>query len=240
MRQQLKNAALGVAERSLVVPWLVNLAAFTGLAVSVLPDRYRDRPQEFRVIAGQINGDTKALTNDLELNFFVRAALEHRPTFIAELGAYALIRARNLARLFPGVPVYGLDITEDYANERVVDGVTIGPNSRDMIQKIASANPGHGLFCTRGTLCYYAEPDLRELFQQAAAHGIDFAISEPNTVGEESLKRSMPRTRATFYHPYLRMLRDAGYTLPDNDGRQIQCCVSEFGENRTFIFARAT
>jgi hypothetical protein len=32
---------------------------------------------------------------------------------------------------------------------------------------------------------------------------------------------------------------DVGFVLPDDNGAQIQCSISEYGEERTFIFARS-
>ena len=236
MRQQLKSVAISLAERSLLVPWLANVGAFTILASSVLSNRYQDKPREFSESVGNI-GNSRSPLNDLELNFFARVAIERRPSFIIELGSYTLVRTRTLSELFPDIKVYGLDVTRDYLEPRIVNGVNIGPNTPEMISQIAAQ--GSGLICTRGTLCYYSEEELRDFFVLAFNHKIDLAISEPNTIGEESIQRSIPRTRATFYHPYLKLLRETGYTLPDNEGRQIQCSISEFGENGTFICAIA-
>jgi hypothetical protein len=101
------------------------------------------------------------------------------------------------------------------------------------------ANKGRGLVFARGTLCYYTQEGLRELFADAFVHGADVAVSEPSTRAEGALVGSWRRTKKTFYHPYRRLLREAGFELPDGDGGSSDWVnISGFGETRNFIYAR--
>lgn len=238
MKRLLKSAVFSVGQRSVVLPWLANLAAFNVAATAYLPSRFRDGARDYGAQAGLIGSQpTAADHNDHGLNFFSRVILEHRYDFVIELGALTLDRARALARLFPQTRIFALDITRDFTDTRTLDGVTVGPNTLTHIREIA-LGCRRGLIVAHGTLCCYPPDDLAALFATAHELRLDLAFSEPNTIGEESLTCSLKRTQMSWYHPYLHMLRAAGYELPDNRGKQVRDSVSKYAEERTFIFAR--
>ena len=177
--------------------------------------------------------------NDAGLNFFVRLILESRYDFVIEVGAHSLERSVKLKSLFPQLKVFGLDVTTDFAERRMIENVTLMPNTLESIRVIAKECGGKGLICSHGTLCYYSTDALRDFFGLAYELRFDLAIAEPNTVGEESLEWSLMRTYQSRYHPYLNFLRTIGFRLPDGQGRQIRDTVSKAGEARTFIFAQS-
>jgi hypothetical protein len=240
LRRRMVDAAVELTHGSILLGWLANVLAYNSRFTSILPNRFTDARFDYPAEAHNLVRARRLRINDLEANFFMRAILERRSTHVVEIGAYHLERAAGIARLFPDLDVYGLDITTDYVMRRKVDGVNVGPNRADEISRIAAAHARGGLLCCRGTLIYYDERQLRELFALAFRLGYDVAISEPNTPLAPYLKRSRIRTRKSWYHPYPQILLDAGFVLPDNGGEQIQCAISEYGEERTYIFAAAS
>jgi hypothetical protein len=229
--------AIRFGQRSIFINWLVNVLAYASRFVRILSNRYVDGSFNYSADLDGLTSAAPLRFNDLEANFFIRLVLERSYSHVIEIGAYKLERAAGLARLFPSVTVHGLDITRDFTERRAIDGVRVGPNTLANIQSIAKASVGRGLICCRGTLVYYPPEQLRELFAFTHALEYDLAISEPNTALEQYIEVSRTRTKRTWYHPFRSMLKAAGYALPDNDGQQIRCSISEYGEERTFIFA---
>lgn len=226
------------SDRSFFANWLANVLIYNGRFLSILPNRYADRSYDY---TGESHALAKARPlrfNDLEGNFFIRLILERQYSHVIEIGAYHLERASGIARLFPSVSVYGLDITKDFAEEKQIDGVRIAPNTPQMIRAIADRHGPRGLIFCRGTLVYYNQSDLKDLFLLAHSIGHDIALSEPNGPLTPYLSRSRRRTFQTWYHNFPQILTEAGYTVMDNGGTQIQCSISEYGEERTFIFAQ--
>lgn len=233
-----KRMAFALGERNRLVPWAMNLIRFNARAVGWLPSRFSDERRSYTAEAGHIGSMPDATYhNDLSLNFFARVLLEHRYEFVIELGAFSLERSKWLAAHFPSVEVHALDITQDFQNLREIDGVHIGPNSLAHIRKIASGR--RGIVVATGTLCCYTHEALTELLATLKELRLDLAFNEPNTSGEGSLTRSLRRTSQSYYHPYIAMLRQAGFTLPDGNGHQIRDCWGEYAEQRTFLFAKS-
>jgi hypothetical protein len=235
----LKRMALALGERTILFPWLFSVAGVAGGFMKSLPDRYRDRHQDYSAESGLIGSGPANAYTDHETTFISWLLGEGRHAYVIELGALTLVRGRALAARFPAIKFTCLDKTMDFAEERQIDAVTIGPNNRVQIEKIMRTSNGRGLVCARGTLCYYSQEDLSELFADAFAHGADVAVSEPTTRAEGALGASWRRTKKTFYHPYRRLLREAGFELPDGDGGSADWVnISGFGEARSFIYAR--
>jgi hypothetical protein len=235
-----KRLVFAAAQRNVFVAWAMNVVAYNCSAIGYLSSRYKDGTKNYTYSENQIGTDPAAADhNDLGLNFFTRLILEHRYDFVIELGSFNLVRSKRLSKLFPNVRIHALDVTKDFSAERTIDGVIVGPNNLDHIRRIVESIDGRGLLCAHGTLCYYATDDLEQLFHAAYNLGVDVAFSEPNTIGEGSITTSLKRTQISWYHPYLNTLRSIGFFLPDGNGRQIRDCVSKYGEERTFIFARA-
>jgi len=237
-RKQAVRAFCALGARSILVVWFANLVRFVAVAVRYLPSRRSGL--KYQEVDGQIGTHAAATDhNDLGLNFFSRLVLEYRYSFVMELGAFAANRSFKLAKLFPQTKVYALDITRDFAVEREMDGVTLGPNTLPMIESIAKRYSGGGMICAHGTLCYYPQPDLEALFDLAFSLELDIAFSEPNvSMTEHTRPRSFRRTKTSYYHPYIPMLLRAGYRLPDGGGQQVRDCWGRYAEERTFIFAR--
>ncbi len=232
----MKRIYYWLGERSVFVVWLVNLIMFNVRAVGWLPSRYRDKRRSYPTEAGHIGKQPAAVDhNDLGLNFYIRLIVQYRYETVIELGAFSMERATWLAKHFPEVRVHALDVTRDFREPRIVDGVNVGPNTTARIREVATART---LVVAHGTLCCYSPKQLSELIATLRDLKIDLAFSEPNTSGELSLNRSLRRTGQSYYHPYLTMLADAGFTFPDNKGHQIRDCWSEYAETRTFLFAR--
>jgi hypothetical protein len=235
----LKRGAFAAGRHTFLVPWALNSFAFLTSAVTKMPSRYRDGGKDYGTSAGNLGSDPAAAwENDLSVNFFARVILEHGYSFVIELGAYTCDRSWRLAKLFPNCKFYALDVTADFTERREMNGVTLGPNTLDEIKAIAAREGRNGLICSNGTLCYYPEIDLLELFKTTATLGLDLAFNEPNTIGEETLPHQIRRTRISYYQPYLPMLRSLGFSLPGGHGRQVRDCNSTYGEMRTFIFAK--
>lgn len=236
--QMFKRMVFALGERNRLVPWAMNLVRFNALALGWLPSRFSDERRRYTAEAGHIGSMPDATYhNDLSLNFFARALIEHRYEVVIELGAFSLERSKWLAAHFQNVEVHALDITQDFRDQHEIDGVHVGPNSLEHIRKIAAGR--RGIVVATGTLCCYTREALAELFAMLKELQIDLAFNEPNTSGEGSLTRSLRRTSQSYYHPYLSMLHQAGFTLPDGNGHQIRDCWGEYAETRTFIFASA-
>jgi hypothetical protein len=239
VRNPLKRTALALGERSIIFPWLFNVASVVAGFLRSLPDRYRDRQQDYTAESGLIGSGAANAYADHETNFVAWLLGEGRHAYVIELGALTLVRGRALSTRFPAIKFNCLDVTTDFSDERDVGTVTVGPNNRMQIEKIMRANKSRGLIFARGTLCYYTQVGLRELFADAFAQGADVAVSEPSTGAEAALGVSWRRTKKTFYHPYRRLLREAGFDLPDGDGGSGDWVnISGFGETRNFIYAR--
>lgn len=233
----MKRLYFWVGERSIAIVWLLNLLIFNWRTLKKLPTRYRDKRRAYAAESQNIGTQSSAADhNDHGLNFYTRLVVQHRYDFVIELGAYSLERSRWMAKHLP-VRVHALDVTADFRECRIIDGVHMGPNDLQQIARIALQG-GRGLVCSHGTLCYYSTADLERLLVLLAKLGLDLAFSEPNSIGEGSRDRSLKRTHLSWYHPYLKMLAEAGFTLHDNNGHQIRDSWGEYAETRTFLFAR--
>lgn len=222
--------------------WLSNMAAHTAEAIRHFPGHFKDRSLEYASAEGIV--DTlpgHANVNDTALNFFARAILERDYDFVIEIGAYSLDRTQKLASLFPKKRFFALDIGPDYITEQVIANVTLLPNDLATISSLAKKCEGRGLLCSHGTLSYYCPPRAEDLISVSAKCDLDIALVEPNAVGENSRSCSLQRSRKSWYHPYLMLLRSNGYVMPDANGHQIGTSFSAFGEWYTYILAvRAT
>lgn len=233
----LKSLFFFAAGRSYRFVWFCNICKFCWSSWRFLKSRKRD--ESYPSIRGRIGaGRADTYNNDHGLNFFVRLILENRYAFVIELGSYTVDRSIRLAKLFRQTKFYALDITEDFSSERILDGVTLGPNNIDNIAAISQRSVGTGLVCAHGTLCCYPPADLDRLFRSTAGLGLDIAFSEPNiSMTEQSRPLSFRRTRSSFFHPYIPLLLATGYQLPDGGGQQVRDCWGLYAEERTFIYA---
>jgi hypothetical protein len=235
----LKRLYFRLGERSIFVVWLLNLLIFNYKAIRKLPTRFSDRKRTYSAESDHIGTQPGAVDhNDLGLNFYVRLIIEYRYDFLIELGAFSRERSEWLAAHFPNLEVHALDITQDFQERRTVNGVRVGPNTPDHFRDVVSQPMRRGLVVSHGTLCYYSFVELTRLLAVMREFRLDLAFSEPNTIGEGSLDRSLRRTHLSHYHPYLAMLQKAGFELPDGKGHQIRDCWGEYAETRTFLFAR--
>jgi hypothetical protein len=235
----LKQLFFFAAERSYRFVWGANLSRFCWSSWRFL--KSRRRMEAYPSVRGRLGaGAADTYSNDHGLNFFTRLILEKRYVFVIELGSFTADRSIKLSKLFPQTKFYALDITDDFSSERMLDGVTLGPNNLQNIAAIAARHPStRGLICAHGTLAYYAQQDLAALFKTAAALGFDIAFSEPNvSLAEQSRPRSFARSNGSSYHPYISMLLQAGYELPDGGGQQVRDCWGRYAEERTFIYGR--
>jgi len=171
------------------------------------------------------------------LNFFARSILEHDYQYVIEIGSYSLERIRRLAMLFPTKKFFALDIGFEYITERTIDRVTLMPNNLTNISFLVEKQTGRGLLISHGTLAYYPLFRIEALIEQAAQLHLDIALAEPNGIGENSRNCSLQRTRKSWHHPYLSLLRANGFTMPDSKGHQVGGSFSTFGEWHTYIFA---
>jgi len=235
----LKQLFFFAAERSYRFVWLCNLWRFSWSSWRFL--KSRRRVEAYRIVRGRIgSGRTDTYNNDHGLNFFARLILENRYAFVIELGSYTADRSIKLSKLFPQTKFYALILPTISPSERILNGVTLGPNNLQNITVIAARHPStRALVCAHGTLAYYAQPDLAALFKTAAELNLDVAFSEPNiSLAEQSRPRSFARSNGSSYHPYISMLLQAGYELPDSGGQQVRDCWGRYAEERTFIYAR--
>ena len=238
MKSALRRCFLALGERSYFVVWLVQVIRFVSQTVCYF--RTRRGELDYPAVENRIAPDAGAtLFNDHGLNFFSRLILENRYAFVIELGAFTAARSIRLAKLFPVVAVYALDVTRDFEIERTEQGITIGPNSLANIAAIACRNSGHrGLVCAHGVLAYYQLSELQHLFAKTAALSLDVAFSEPNvSLTEQSRTQSLKRTAGSYYHSFIHSLQQVGYILPDSSGQQVRDCWGRYAEERTFIFA---
>lgn len=237
MRKFLKNTALSLGETTITFPWLVNSITHSARLLSSIGSHYRDSESNYSAIATIDPADTPDF-NDHELNFFIRLMLERKYDFVIELGAYTLSRSRTLHSCFPEVRIYGLDVTSDFTERRVVDGVTVGPYSLDEVSEIVEANKSRGLMCARGTLMYYAKEEAVRLLSLAFSKRLDMAICEPTSVRDYGFNGSWRRSKISYYHPYVKMLRAQSYLLPDMDAGRAQARnISGMAETWSHIFA---
>ncbi len=237
MRNFLKNAALRLGEKTILFPWLVNSITHSAGLLSSVGAHYRDSVPDYSAVATIEPGDAPSF-NDHELNFFIRLILEQKYDFAIELGAYTLSRSKALSFYFPDVKVYGLDVTLDFAERRVVEGVMVGPYSIGEISTIAEGNKGRGLICARGTLMYYALGEVGRLFDLAFSKHLDIAICEPRSVRDYGFRGSWRRSKISYYHSYVELLRAQSYLLPDMDtGRAQARNLSGMAETWSHIFA---
>jgi hypothetical protein len=235
----MKAALFALAERSILASYAMNAGSIAYDLLRFMPSRFGDKRLDYRMVAGQIGTQPgNAAPNDLPLAFFKSVILDGDYSYVIEIGAYSLDRSMALKRAFPKLPVYGLDVTEDFVHPRIVSDVDVGSNNATTIRSIAALRGGRGLVCAAGTLAYYKPAAVAELFALTRSIDADLALVEPNTVGESSITKSLRRTRQSWYHPYLHLLPKAGYTLPFNGGRQVGCAVSVYAETMTYIFAR--
>ena len=243
IKSLIKLALLYGGPRSVIVPWALNYTRLiTGCTLGLF-HRVADRHisyAAFSAVGDRRYGNSDAV-NDLPLNFYFRVAASADYAYVIELGALSAFRIIELGRLMKSVQrltrVYGLDVTADYAIERELDGVIVGPNNLTTIRTIGGRHAGRGLICATGTLCYYAQDDLAAMFALAASQNCDVALVEPNfSVWERENRMSFKRSRISSYHPYVPMLRIAGYELAEG-GLQIPRTWNDSAEEWTFIFA---
>jgi len=136
----LKQLFFFAAERSYRFVWLCNLWRFSWSSWRFL--KSRRRVEAYRIVRGRIgSGRTDTYNNDHGLNFFARLILENRYAFVIELGSYTADRSIKLSKLFPQTKFYALDITDDFSSERILNGVTLGPNNLQNITVIAARHP---------------------------------------------------------------------------------------------------
>jgi hypothetical protein len=158
--------------------------------------------------------------NDPALNLFLRAVLELKPRTVIEIGAYNGARITTLKRLAPGIEAFGLDILPDYAQRSERDGVRFAHFDVAFFDTVASP----ALVCSRATMSCMP-PDAAETFiKRVAARGIDLALCEP--VAHRTASASAARSPQTWYHPYDRWLREAGFAP-----------MSDFGRSTRFTFS---
>jgi hypothetical protein len=172
--------------------------------------------------------------NDPALNLFLRAVLELKPRTVIEVGAYNGARIATLKRLAPGIEALGLDILPDYAHRSERDGVRFAHFDLAFFDAVAPP----ALICSRATVSCMP-PDAAESFiKRAAARGIDLALCEP--VAHRTASASVSRSPQTWYHPYDRWLREAGFTPMSDFGRATRFTFSlSLMENYYVSVARA-
>lgn len=244
IKDGLLAGAARLGARSILATWGFNLARYVSICLRALPSCYTDARvdyRDFRALGNAAFGAASA-GNDQALNFYLRAAIEQDYGFVAELGALNGLRAQQLAALLRScgrtAPVYGLDITADYQAEHEWRGIMLAPNADTTLAQLA-ARHGRGLICSNGTLTYYGRAQLAELFALARRLRCDLALCEPNlSVMENRQGPSLCRTRSSLYHLYRALLREAGFTMPDDDGRQIPRTFGQYAEERAYIIAR--
>lgn len=236
----MKPLALMLAEKSVFISVLMNAAAIVADIAYFLPAHFRRKKHDYAFQHGKIGTQPgNGALNDLPLSYFTHALLSNKYSFIIEIGAYTADRTLALKANFPHVDVIAMDVTADYAKISNTRGIELRPFSLDEIEKVARSKEGHGAIFSHGTICYMSQPEVCALFAQAYRLGLDIALVEPNTVGEGTITRSLPRARdGSWFHPYITMLKEAGYRLPINGGRQVGNCVSLFSEQVTYIFAQ--
>jgi hypothetical protein len=234
-----KAGLFALAERSIVASYMMNAGAIMCDLLRFLPSRFRDRTLGYRYVSDKIGTmPGNAAVNDLPLAFFKSVILDGDYSYVIEIGAYSLDRSMALKRTFPDIHIYGLDVTAEFVYPRRVHEVEVGSNTPNTIRSIAALRGGRGLVCSAGTAAYYPPSQIAGLFALTKSINADLALVEPNTVGESSITRSLRRTRVSWYHPYLHLLRQAGYTLPFNGGRQVGCAISASAETMTYLFAQ--
>ena len=239
-----KRVLFSIGQRSIFIPWLFNYARFAIGGIRWLLPKFSDEGvcyPAMSAIGDRRYGAIDAV-NDAALNFYFRVAMSGDYTHIMELGALSAIRILELHRLTKTfrsmTKIYALDVTKDYAIERDIGGVIAAPNNLAMLRDISSRHLGKGLICATGTLCCYPQQKLADLFRVAASIDCDIALVEPNFSAWEGHDRaSLKRSKISFYHPYVPMLKSAGYDLQDG-GLQIPRTWNEAAEERTFIYAR--
>ena len=162
----LKQLFFFAAERSYRFVWFANLSRFCWSSWRFLKSREQSRT--ISSVQGRLGaGPADTYSNDHGLNFFARLILENRYAFVIELGSYTADRSIRLSKLFPQTKFYALDITDDFSSERILDGITIGPNNLQNIAAIAARHRSMaGLVCAHGTLCCYPFADLGAVVPQ--------------------------------------------------------------------------
>jgi hypothetical protein len=238
MKSTVKRIFWAICQRSILATWFINLARYNLSALRALPHRFSDHRWDYAEF-GSRWAVVAGFRNDRAANFFITAALEKPYDFIIEVGALDGWRCQKLARLFPNAKVYGLDINVDYTGDVTrSDNLTTAHDDLATLVRLMAQHRGQsGLLCSTGTLTYYDIARVRELFTTLAAFGVDLAIDEPNAaITEQSRTVSFKRTMKSFYHPYIALMHEAGYVIPDRDGQQIDHTWGMHAEERTTLF----
>jgi hypothetical protein len=238
MKSNVKGLIFALGRHSILLVWLLNFVYYLRWTLWFLPKRYRKWNFRYEDASGALGvSPTMQNSNEQSTNFFARLILQSKYAYAIELGSYSADRSIALARLFPAVKIYALDITRDFLEERVFQGVTLAPSSLSKIGSIAKSETGRGLLFANHVYTCVPYEDVLAIFKTALDLGLDLAIAEPNSVGEGTMPHPLRRTRNTWYHPYLPTLRSLGYRMPDNNGNQVSDSFVEFGDRRTYIFA---
>lgn len=224
-----------LCERTLFFPWAVNVG-FHGIQIAgSIKERFSAPRFD---TSGWLNPTVSSL-NDHEVNFFARLILERKYDFAIELGAYDLARSKKLKALFPALNVFAVDITEDFQDSKIVDGVSTGPYNISQIEAIALQSQGRGLVCSNGTLTYYGADELVSLLKASFRLGLDIALVEPCCIRDFPMKKPWSRSAQTVYHRYADLLSDAGYDLSMNDDAKDRWRnITGRAEAWSYIFAK--
>lgn len=239
MKTQLRKLFWRLGEKTIFVPWAANLIYFLVRVLKRFPLRYREHGTGYDTV-GSRWGTHPGLYGDRSANFFIRAVLESRPRYLIELGAFDGWRSMTLARLFPALKVYALDINPDFSERKqITDNLVIAPNTLATIQSISKENDGlPGLLCSTGTLCYYSTADLVAVLTVARKSGMTLALDEPNvSITETTRTTPMRRMSSSWYHPWAFLLRNAGFTVHDDNAMQQDHTWGVNIEERNCIYA---
>lgn len=147
--------------------------------------------------------------DDLETNTLARLLLERPYARLIECGAFRALRIRRIKQLFPQVDCVAADIVPGYADTGTRDGVRFIRHD-DIPRELA---PNTLVFGTQVFTCLEAT-ELRRFIELCKGAGADMAVFEPAplcTVTESVLRSRKP----TYYHPYERYMREAGYDVAE-------------------------
>lgn len=147
---------------------------------------------------------------DIAYNLYLRALVEGGYRTIIEIGAYSGERILHLKRTMPSVEAYGLDIVKTYHNEHSVEGVNIRLFSLDFFK----IKRDKAIVLSRGTMANMSENFLSEFLQVLHMNDYDIAMCEQAPFRE--IQQTSPRSSNSFYHPYPKLLRQAGYHFDQN------------------------
>lgn len=209
----LKNFIYLRCERGLFLPWALN----AGFHCIQIASSVKERFSVPRFDTSGWHNPTVSSFNDHEVNFFARLLLERKYDFVIEIGAYDLARSKKLKALFPSLNIFALDITPDFKEPKIIDGISIAPYNIAQIKTIASSHERHGLMCSSGTLTFFESHELRSILTTAFSAELDIALVEPCCIRDFPIKWPWKRSSQTVYHNYIGALSSAGYDVSMND-----------------------